>query len=236
MAAPLDGSVALLTGASRGIGAACAIALARLGARVVLCARTQGGLEEIDDTLRAEGREATLIPLDLTEGEAVDKLGPSLFQRFGRLDILVHAAGTLGRLTPAPHIQNKDFADAAGVHIDATWRLIRSCGPLLQAAPAGRAVFLADARARAPKGYWGIYAATKAAEETLALCWADENRSGRLRINLFDPGPVATRLRRQAFPGEDIADLRRPEDVAPAIAALCLPGETRHGERVAMPA
>ncbi len=232
---PLAGQIALVTGASRGIGAATAVALGGLGAQVVILARTQGGLEETDDAIRAAGGEATLVGMDLIEGDTVDTLGPSLLQRFGRLDILVHAAGALGKLTPAPHIMPKDWAEVVGVNLAATWRLIRSCGPLLLAAPAGRAVFVTDTRAIEPKGYWGAYGATKAGMENLVLSWADETRLSRLRINLFDPGPVATRLRRQAMPGEDAAELRKPEDVAPALAALCLAGETRHGERIAMP-
>ena len=228
-AAPLAGRVALVTGASRGIGAATAVALACLGAHVVLTARTEGGLAETDDAIRAGGGTATLLPLDLADGAALDAIGPSLFERFRRLDVLVHAAGTLGRLTPAGHILPDDWAAVVTVNLSAAWRLIRTCGPLLQAAEAGRAVFVTDARARAPGGYWGAYGATKAGMEHLALTWADETRTARLRINLFDPGPVATRLRKQAFPGEDHAALRKPEDVAPALVALALPSERRHG-------
>lgn len=229
---PLDGQVALVTGASRGIGAATAIELARLGAHVILTARTQGGLEETDDAIRAAGGAATLLPLDLKDGEQLDAIGPSLFERFRRLDILVHNAAALGRLTPAPHILPRDWEEAVGVNLSATWRLIRTCGPLLLAAPGGRAVFVTTGRARAPLAYWGTYGATKAGMEHLVLTWAGETRTARLRVNLFDPGIVATRLRRQAFPGEDQAPLARPEDVAPALAALCLPEETRHGEIV----
>jgi len=227
--APLADNVALVTGASRGIGAATAVALARLGAHVVLTARTPGGLEETDDAIRAAGGSATLLPLDLQEQEQVDAVGPSLYQRFGRLDVLVHCAGALGRLTPVAHIMPKDWADALGVNLTATWRLIRTCDPLLRSAPAGRAVFVTDARARVPLAYWGAYGATKAGMDHLVLTWADELRQTRLRVNLFDPGVVATKLRSWAFPGEDPAGLPRPEDIAPALARLCLPSETRHG-------
>jgi NAD(P)-dependent dehydrogenase (short-subunit alcohol dehydrogenase family) len=225
---PLAGRVALVTGASRGIGAATAIELARWGAHVVATARTQGGLEETDDAIRALGGAATLLPLDLKQGEEVDRLGPSIYARFHRLDILVHAAGALGRLTPVAHLMEKDWAEALAVNLAATWRLIRTCDPPLRDAEAGRAVFLTAARARAPKAYWGSYGATKAGMEHLALTWADEVAETKVRVNLFDPGPVATRLRHQAFPGEVPTMLPAPADVAPAIAALCLPTETRN--------
>ena len=226
---PLKGRIALVTGASRGIGAATSIELARLGAHVVITARTQGGLEETDDSIRALGGSATLIPLDLHEGEQIDAIGPSLFERFRRLDILVHNAGVLGRLTPVPHILPDDWADVIAVNLSATWRLIRTSAPLLQAAHAGRAVFVTSERARAPKAYWGAYGATKAGMEHLVLTWADEVKTSPLRVNLFNPGPTATRMRRQAMPGEDQATLPKPEDMASQIAVLCLESETRHG-------
>jgi NAD(P)-dependent dehydrogenase (short-subunit alcohol dehydrogenase family) len=226
---PLTSQIALVTGASRGIGAAVAIELARLGARPILIARTQGGLEETDDAIRAAGGEATLLPLDLTEGDQLEAIGPSLLQRFGRLDILVHAAAALGRLTPVSHIQPNDWADVVGVNLAAGWHLIRTCDKLLRAAPAGRAVVLTDGLARDPRAYWGAYGATKAALEHLWLTWAAETRTTRLRVNLFEPGPIATRLRAQAMPGEDPRSLPLPAHIAPAIAALCCPIEARHG-------
>jgi NAD(P)-dependent dehydrogenase (short-subunit alcohol dehydrogenase family) len=229
---PLTGSIALITGASRGIGAAVSVELARLGAHVVITARTQGGLEETDDAIRAIGGNATLLPLDLADVEQIDALGPSIYQRFGRLDVLVHNAGALGRLTPVSHIMPKDWADVIAVNLTASWRLIRTCEPLLRNAPAGRAVFVTEDRARAPKAYWGAIGATKAAMEHLVLTWADEVRTTRLRVNLFDPGPTATRMRSQAMPGEDPTTIQQPHDVAPALAALCLPTEQRHGALV----
>jgi NAD(P)-dependent dehydrogenase (short-subunit alcohol dehydrogenase family) len=226
----LDGQVALVTGASRGIGAAVAIELARRGAQVVITARTEGGLTETDDAIRALGRpSATLLPLDLMDGGQLDAIGPSLYQRFGRLDILVGNAGALGTLTPVPHITPDDWAEVVGVNMTAAWRLIRTCAPLLLAAPAGRAVFVTSRIVPRPAAYWGAYGATKAGLEHLILSWAEETRTSRLRVNLFDPGIVATRLRRAAMPGEDAATLRKPEDVAPPLADLCGPGETRHG-------
>ena len=232
MAGALDGAVALVTGASRGIGAALAVELARLGARVVITARTQGGLEETDDRIRALGGEATLLPLDLREGARVDAVGPTLFQRFGRLDILVHNAAALGRLTPVSHILPDDWADVVAVNFAASWRLIRTSEPLLRQAPAGRAVFVTESRAREPRAYWGAMGATKAGMEHLVLTWAQEVATTKLRVNLFDPGPVATRTRMQAFPGEDKTTLPSPEAVAPALAALCLPAEQRNGALV----
>ena len=228
----MDKPVALVTGASRGIGAALAPLLARAGMHVVITARTEGGLAEVDDQIRAEGGSATLLPLDLLEGAGLDMVGPSIFDRFGRLDALVHNAGALGKLTPVPHILPSDWNAVVGVNLSAAWRLIRSCAPVLLAAPAGRAVFVTSRRASAPRAYWGAYGATKAALEHLVLTWAQEAATTNLRVNLFDPGAVASRMRTEAFPGEDPASLRKPADVAPALAALCGPEETRHGEVV----
>ena len=221
--------VAFVTGASRGIGAAVALALARRGMHVVITARTPGGLEETDDAIRAAGGTATLLPLDLADGASLDAVGPSLLERFGRLDALVHAAAALGKLTPAPHILPRDFDAVTAANFASTWRLIRTCGPLLLAGPAGRAVFVTDAQAEAPRAYWGLYGATKAASQHLALSWAEETRRTPCRVNLFDPGVVGTRLRAEAMPGENRAALVQPAAVAPQIAALCEPSEMRHG-------
>jgi NAD(P)-dependent dehydrogenase (short-subunit alcohol dehydrogenase family) len=231
MPKPLEGSVALVTGASRGIGAAVALELARLGAHCVLTARTQGALEEVDDAIRTAGGQATLFPLDLMkDGEKLDMVGPSIAQRFGRLDILVHAAGVLSKLTPIAHIMPRDWQEAVAVNMSAAWRLIRTCDPPLRAAKAGRAVFLTDGLVAEPRAYWGLYGFGKAGQEHLARSWAAEVANTPLRVNLFDPGAVATKLRGMAMPGEDPASIAQPADVAPAIAALCLPDETRNGE------
>jgi NAD(P)-dependent dehydrogenase (short-subunit alcohol dehydrogenase family) len=227
---PLTGRVALVTGASRGIGAATAIELARLGAHVVLLARTQGGLEEVDDKIRQAGGAATLLQVDLRKPETLDPVGPSLAARFGRLDILVHNAGALGKLTPVAHIVPKDIDECVAVNFSATYRLIRTCAPVLNASDAGRAVFVTSHLARTPRAYWGAYAATKAAMESLVRSWADEVDGTALRVNLFDPGKTATRMRAMAYPGEDPRTLPTPTERATALAALCLPTETRHGE------
>ncbi|HEY4172421.1 MAG TPA: SDR family NAD(P)-dependent oxidoreductase [Rhodopila sp.] len=232
MSGPLEGAIALVTGASRGIGAAAAIELARLGAHLVITARTPGGLEETDDAIRTLGGEATILPLDLREGEQIDAIGPTVFQRFGRLDILVHNAGVLGRLTPVAHILPKDWSDVVTVNLSSAWRLIRTCDPLLRVAASGRAVFVTESRAREPRAYWGAMGATKAGMEHLVLTWAQEVATTPLRVNLFDPGPVASRMRFAAFPGEDQATLATPEAVAPGLATLCLPAEQRHGALV----
>jgi len=228
----LAGKIALVTGASRGIGAATAVELARRGAHVVITGRTQGGLEETDDTIRSAGGAATLLPLDLMDGGALDAVGPSLLERFHRLDILVLAAGSLGTLTPVPHILPTDWTEVVAVNLTAAWRLIRTCGPLLIAGEAGRAVFVTSRIVLRPTAYWGAYGATKAGLHHLVQSWAEETRITRLRVNLADPGPVATRLRRGGFPGEDPSTLPRPVDIAPGIADLCGPAETRHGEMI----
>ncbi|WP_428376350.1 SDR family NAD(P)-dependent oxidoreductase [Lichenicoccus sp.] len=234
MALPLEHTIALVTGASRGIGRAVSVELARLGAHCVLTARSPGGLEETDDLIQAAtGQASTLLPLDLADNAAIDSIGPSLASRFGRLDMLVHAAATLGALTPVAHATECHFEQCMAVNAAAPWRLIRTTAPLLLAAPAGRAVFLTDAHARAPVAYWGLLGASKAAMENLVLSWADEVAShGRLRVTLFDPGVVATRLRAQAMPAEDASGLQRPEDVADRIALLCLPASDTHGALV----
>ena len=228
----LSGRVALITGASRGLGAAVAVELGRLGAHVVITARTQGGLEDTDDAVREAGGTATLLALDLREPEKVEAISPSIVARFGRLDILVHAAGVLGKLTPVSHALAADRTEVLAVNVLAAWRLIQVCEAPLRQSDSGRAVFVTDARAREPLAYWGPYGASKAAAAHLVLTWAGEVATTKLRVNLFDPGPMRTRLRAAAFPGEDPALVPGPGEAAAALAALCLPRETRHGEVV----
>lgn len=232
--AELEGRVALITGASRGIGAALALELAKFGAQCVLVARTQGGLEEVDDAIRsAGGKPATLLPFDLQKAEKdIDMIGPSIVERFGRLDILVHNAGTLNKLTPVAHIEPRDWAEVMAVNLTASWRLIRSCDPPLRASDAGRAVFVTSGRVLRPRAYWGMYGASKAGMEHLVMTWAQEVEATPLRVNLVDPDIVATKMRAAAMPGEDPSTIPQPTDVAPGIAALCLPSETRNGARV----
>ncbi len=230
----LEGRVALITGASRGIGAALALELAKLGAQCVLVARTQGGLEEVDDAIRsAGGKPATLLPFDLQKAEKdIDMIGPSIVERFGRLDILVHNAGALNKLTPVAHIEPRDWAEVMAVNLTASWRLIRSCDPPLRASDAGRAVFVTSGRVLRPRAYWGMYGASKAGTEHLVMTWAQEVEATPLRVNLVDPDIVATKMRATAMPGEDPSTIPQPADVAPGIATLCLPSETRHGARI----
>jgi NAD(P)-dependent dehydrogenase (short-subunit alcohol dehydrogenase family) len=232
--AALEGRVALITGASRGIGAALALELAKLGAQCVLVARTQGGLEDVDDAIRAAGgKPATLLPFNLQKAEKdIDMIGPSIVQRFGRLDILVHNAGALNKLTPVAHIDPRDWAEVMAVNLTASWRLIRSCDPPLRASDAGRAVFVTSGRVLRPRAYWGMYGASKAGMEHLVMTWAQEVEATPLRVNLFDPDIVATKMRAAAMPGEDPSTLPQPADIAPALAALCLPSESRHGARI----
>ncbi len=226
----LAGQIALVTGASRGIGAATAVELACRGAHVVITARSQGGLEETDDRIRAVGGTATLLPLDLQDVASVDALGPSIFERFRRLDILVSNAGEVGTLTPVPDIRIDDWDEAMAVNVGATLRLIRTTARLLLAAPAGRAAFVSSRIVVRAPAYFAMYGATKAAAHYLVQSWAEETRNTNLRVNLIDPGPVATRLRRQAFPGEDQTNVPAPEAVAGGIADVCGPAETRHGD------
>lgn len=229
---PLAGRVALVTGASRGIGAAVARQLARAGAQVVLTARTTGGLEEVDDQIRQEGGTATLAPLNLTQHDQIDVLGASLFQRFGKLDILVGNAAILGSLSPMAHADPKKWRQVFDLNVHANHRLIRSFDALLRQSDAGRAVFVTCAAANAEKPFWAAYGASKAALNAMVKMYAGETAKTPLRVNLIDPGPVATRLRAQAYPGEEASDLRQPDDVAAAFVELCLPACTRHGEIV----
>jgi NAD(P)-dependent dehydrogenase (short-subunit alcohol dehydrogenase family) len=209
-----DGRVVVVTGASRGLGAAVAEACAAQGARLVLVARTRGALEEVDDAVRRHGGEATLVTLDVTKGELIDTLGRALFERFGRVDGLVCAAAELGPITPASHLDPKALEH------------------LLRLAPAGRAVFVTDGGAGPGLAYWGGYAASKAALEALVLAYAAELRLTNVRVNLFDPGPMATRLRKDGYPGERPGTVPPPDAAAAALVELLLPGCTRQGELV----
>lgn len=225
---PLKDRVALVVGASRGIGYESALALARAGAHVVATARTQGGLEELDDAIfAATGRHATLIPFDLVDGGAIDRLGGALFERFGRLDIWVQAAATMGPsgLTPVSHADPREFAKIEKVNLTAVYRLIRSLEPLLRASDAGRAIYLTTSLAQAPRAFWGAYAATKAGGEALIRAWADEVESTPIRAAILDPGRMRTRLRAQAYPGEEPETLPHPSEIGPLVVDLALGGK-----------
>jgi NAD(P)-dependent dehydrogenase (short-subunit alcohol dehydrogenase family) len=217
----ISDKIALVTGAGRGIGRACAMALARAGAQVVALARTEGALEELDDEIRqATGRSATLVPLDVADGDALDQLGFALHQRFGRLDVLVHAAGVLGPLTPVSHIEPQHWDRVLAVNLTATYRLIRSFEPLLRASSAGRAIFLTSGRAARAKAFWGPYGATKAGMENLVRTWADELEQTNVRAVLLNPGPMRTRMRAEAMPGEDPMTLPEPDEIGPLVLEL----------------
>lgn len=229
----LDNRIALVTGASRGIGRALALELARQGAHVIALARNTAGLEELDDAIRSQGGEATLVPLDLRDGEAIPRLAGAIAERWRRLDILVGNAGVLGTLTPVHQINPQHWIEAIDVNVNANLRLIQFLDPLLKQSDAGRAVFITSGAVQHLRPFWGTYSTSKAALEALVKTYAHENATTRLRVNLFSPGPVRTIMRAKAFPGEDPATLPAPEDVAPQIAALAWPTETRNGEVVA---
>ena len=235
MSGRLQNRIALITGASRGIGAAVAKRFATEGAHVVLLARTRGGLEEVDDTIRhAHGPEngATLLELDLANLDQVDMIGPTLMERFGRLDILVGNAGLLGDMSPIHHIDADTWTRVMDVNLNANWRLIRTLDPLLRASDAGRAVFVTSGAAHGKRPYWGTYAVSKAALEMMVTCWAAETEQTDMKINLLDPGATRTGMRAEAYPGEDPDTLKPPEAIADVFVDLAAPDCTRHGEVV----
>ncbi|MDH3596604.1 MAG: SDR family NAD(P)-dependent oxidoreductase [Rhodospirillales bacterium] len=229
----LAGRIALVTGASRGLGAAVARRFAAEGARLVLVARTVGGLEEVDDALRRAGGEpATLVPLDLRDFDRIDQLGAQLYERFGRLDVLVGNAAVLGTLSPLGHVAPKTWSEVLEVNLTANWRLIRSLDPLLRQSEAGRAVFVTSGVTARAYPYWGPYAASKAALESLVRTYAAEAEKTALKVNLLDPGVLRTALRAQAFPGEDPDTLPAPETVTEAFVELAAADCTKNGDLV----
>ncbi len=227
-----DRRIALVTGASRGIGRAVALELARRGWRVIATARAQKALEALDDDIRAIGAEATLIPLDLRDMPAIDQLGAALFERFGKLDGLAACAGALGALTPAHQATPSVIDETVQVNFLANWRLIRALHPLLRASDAGRAVFVTSGASKHPRAYWAPYASTKAALDALVISYAAELAVTPIKANLFNPGPTRTAMRAKAFPGEDPMTLPPPEAVAPAIANMLAPEYRLNGEWV----
>jgi NAD(P)-dependent dehydrogenase (short-subunit alcohol dehydrogenase family) len=230
MTKPLASRIALVTGASRGIGYATALALAKTGAHIVAVARTQGGLEELDDAIRAEGGSATLVPLSLTDFDGIARLGAALNERHGKLDILVGNAGIAGPSSPLGHIELKPWTDVMTVNVTANFQLIRCMEPLLRQSDAGRAVFITSGAASKATAYLGPYAASKAALDTLVRVWAAETAITPIKVNLFSPGPIRTRMRAQVFPGEDPMTLDTPEQVAEYIVPMCLPSWIESGK------
>ncbi len=227
---PLADKIALVTGASRGIGAALALALAEAGAHVVAVARTSGGLEELDDRIRAAGGSATLVPLDLKDSDGIARLALALNERYQRLDVLVGNAGVAGISSPLDHVEPKDWDNIFAVNVTANWQLIRTMDALLKRAPAGRVVFVTSGAAHNARPYVGPYSASKAALEALARTYANETASINIRVNLFSPNPTRTRMRAALMPGEDPMTLPTPEEVAKAIVPLCLPDCTVTGK------
>lgn len=229
----LKGRIALITGASRGLGAAAAVAFAREGAHCVLVARTVGGLEAIDDRIKALGGSATLVPLDVTDGPGIDRLGAAIHERFGKLDVLLGNAALLGVLSPVGHIEPKTFDEVLAVNVTANWRLIRSFDPLLRTSDAGRAIFVTSGASRHVIPYWGAYATSKAALDMLVGIYAAEVAHTPVRVNLYNPGPMRTGMRKQAFPGEDQDTLAPPEAHAENLIELASPSCTMNGKWVA---
>ncbi len=226
----LSGKIALVTGASRGIGAAVAKSLAAKGAHVIALARTTGGLEELDDEIQKFGGSATLVPADIRKFDDLDRMGQALYERFRKLDILVGNAGQLGALSPIPHVDQKTWDEVMQVNVTANYRLIRSLDLLLRNAEAARAVFITSGAANKATAYWGPYAVSKAAMDMLVRTYASEVSTTNIKVNLFNPGPIRTRMRARAMPGEDPMTLTPPETVAEAIVELCLPSVSENGK------
>jgi NAD(P)-dependent dehydrogenase (short-subunit alcohol dehydrogenase family) len=223
------GRIALITGASRGLGYATALHFAKAGAHIIATARTQGGLEELDDEIRKAGGTATLVPMDIKDYDAIDRLGASIFERWKKLDILIGNAGTLGKLTPLAHIDPKVWDDALAINVTSNYRLIRSMDVLLRAAPHGRAVFVTSGLAYKCFPYWGTYSISKAALEATVKTYAGEVATTNLRVNLFSPGPTRTKMRATAMPGEDPLTIPTPEEVSAQILPMCVDSFTSNG-------
>jgi NAD(P)-dependent dehydrogenase (short-subunit alcohol dehydrogenase family) len=226
---PLAGKVVLVTGASRGIGYFAAKEAARRGAHVVAVARTVGGLEELDDEIQEMGASTTLVPLDLRDGDAIDRLGAAIFERWGALDGLVGNAGVLGTLSPVPHLAPEEFENVFKLNVTANFRLLRSMDLLLRQAEAGRAVFVSSGAAQSARPFWGLYAASKAALEALVKSYAGEMQTSSVKVNVFNPGPVRTAMRAKAMPGENPETLPPPEAVAPKLIDMIAPEFSENG-------
>jgi len=230
MPKPLAGSIALVTGASRGIGQATALALAGAGAHIVAVARTVGALEELDDAARAAGSLATLVPLDMRDYAGIYRLAEALNERYQRLDVLIGNAAVVGPRSPLDHIEPAAWDETMAVNVTANWHLIRAMDPLLKRASAGRVVLLTSGAATHARAYAGAYSVSKAALNVLGRTYAAETASTPIRVNLFNPGPTRTRMRAAVMPGEDPMTLPTPEDVAEKILPLCLPSMAETGK------
>ena len=229
---PLANKIALVTGVSRGIGEACALALARAGAHLIGISRTQGGLEALEERIVAASGTCTMVPFDLLELDRIDDLGAEIYKRFEHLDILVGNAGTLGPLSPLGHIKTDEWHKVIDLNLNANWRLLRIFDPLLQRSQAGRVVFVTSAAAHADLAYWGPYAASKAALETLLRTYAAENASTNVRANLLDPGAMRTVMRTKAFPGENPDTLPEPSELAPLFVEMCSTSFDKNGKTI----
>jgi len=236
MTKPLAGTIALVTGASRGIGRATALALARAGAHILAVARTVGALEEIDDAARAAGGAATLVPLDMRDYPGIYRLAAALNERYQRLDVLIGNTAIVGQRSPLDHIDPQNWDEVMAVNVTANWHLIRAMDALLKRSGAGRAVFITSGAATHARAYSGAYSVSKAALNTLARIYSSETESTPIRVNLFNPGPTRTRMRAQVMPGEDPMTLPTPEDVAEKIIPLCLPNCSESGKLYDYPA
>lgn len=230
MSKPLANRIALVTGASRGIGRAAALAFAEAGAHIIAVARTQGALEELDDEIRGLGSTATLVPVDLKDGDALDRLGGAIFERWGKLDVFLANAGVLGPVSPLGHVTPKAWDDVMAVNVTANWRLVRSLDPLLRASDAGRALFITSGAAWKCRAYWGPYAVSKAAVDTLARTWAAESETTPLKVMLVSPGPMRTRMRAAAMPGEAPESVPAPEELAPHLVRMASPDWAETGK------
>lgn len=225
----LEGRVALVTGASRGIGYHLSLELAKRGAHIIAIARTIGGLEELDDAIIAKGSTATLVPLDLHDMDAIDRLGEEINKRWGKLDILVANAGILGTIAPVSHVEAKTFDDVFSINVVSQWRLIRTVEPLLRLSDCARAILLSSGIVHKPRAFWGSYAASKAAFEVLGRCWADELKQTSVKVNMANPGATRTQMRAKAMPGEDPLTLPSAENIAARIVSLASPSLNETG-------